>query len=100
MGYADQRVNAGCSRQVYRTAKRCSSRQNPGAGLHYTFHPETAQGHVSSKRQSGRPVIGKILSNDRYGRAFLLLLTIVTLYVAFANLLIPQGHWMHISTFT
>ena len=45
-------------------------------------------------------MIAKILSNDRYGKVFLILLTFVSLYISFANLMIPQGHWLHISTFT
>ena len=45
-------------------------------------------------------MIAKLLSNDRYGRIFLILLTVGSLYISCANLIIPQGHWLHISTFT
>lgn len=45
-------------------------------------------------------MIRKILLNDRHGKIFLSLLLFSTLYVAFANLVIPEGHLLHVSTFT
>ena len=45
-------------------------------------------------------MIRKILQNDLHGRIFLCLLLILTLYVAFANLLLPSDHLLYVSTYT
>ncbi len=41
-----------------------------------------------------------ILRNDRHGKIFLSLLLFLSVYVSVANLLIPPGHLLHVSTFT
>ena len=45
-------------------------------------------------------MIRKLLLDDRYGRIFLGLLAVVTLYVACANLLLPADHPLYVSTYT
>ncbi|MBT8433371.1 MAG: urea ABC transporter permease subunit UrtC [Gammaproteobacteria bacterium] len=45
-------------------------------------------------------MIRKILLNDRHGKIFLYLLLFLSVYVSVANLLIPPGHLLHVSTFT
>lgn len=45
-------------------------------------------------------MIRKILRNDRHGKIFLSLLLFLSVYVSVANLLIPPGHLLHVSTFT
>ncbi len=46
------------------------------------------------------PIILNILKKDRGGKLVLGLLAIVVAYVAISNLFIPQGSFLHISTFT
>ncbi len=45
-------------------------------------------------------MIRKLLENDFGGKVFLALLLLGTIYVAFANSLLPEDHALHISTFT
>ncbi len=45
-------------------------------------------------------MIRRLLLDDRSGRIFLGMLAAVTVYVACANLLLPAGHPLHVSTYT
>ncbi len=45
-------------------------------------------------------MIRKLLLNDFGGKVFLDLLLLITVYVAFANLLLPAGHPLHVPTYT
>ena len=45
-------------------------------------------------------MIRTILTNDRGGQIFLGLLLFATVYVVFANLMLPQDHVLHVSTYT
>ena len=45
-------------------------------------------------------MIRKLLLNDFGGKVFLGLLLLITVYVAFANLLLPTGHPLHVPTYT
>ncbi len=45
-------------------------------------------------------MIRRLLLDDRYGRIFLALLALASLYVALANQLLPPQHALHVSTYT
>jgi len=45
-------------------------------------------------------MIRRLLLDDRYGRIFLALLVLASLYVALANQLLPPQHALHVSTYT
>ncbi|MDJ0880542.1 MAG: urea ABC transporter permease subunit UrtC [Gammaproteobacteria bacterium] len=45
-------------------------------------------------------MIRAILTNDFGGKVFLSLLFVITAYVAFANLMLPADHALHVSTYT
>lgn len=45
-------------------------------------------------------MIRLLMKNDLGGRIFLALLALVTLYIAFANAMLPEGSTWHVSTFT
>lgn len=45
-------------------------------------------------------MIRHLLTNDRGGKVFLALLGLATLYVVLANLLLPEGHLLHVPTYT
>jgi len=47
-----------------------------------------------------KPIIWQIMENDKGGKIVLSLLAIVVAYVTFANLLLPQGSTLYISTYT
>jgi urea transport system permease protein len=47
-----------------------------------------------------QPLILEILKNDKGGKITLSILGAIVLYVAFANLFLPEGSFFHISTYT
>jgi urea transport system permease protein len=47
-----------------------------------------------------KPIILQIMENDKGGKITLSILAVVVAYVAFANLVMPEGSFFHISTYT
>jgi len=47
-----------------------------------------------------KPIILQIMENDRGGKITLSILAVVVAYVAIANLIMPEGSFFHISTYT